>query len=111
MNISFYDTRNDTTGSRFMTDTYFTQSNDGGVTFRSPNVRVSSVSSNEHDCNGIFPCAAINYGKGTVVILAATNYQPPIGEDMELLLSPPDGSGGVPEVPVELLPPSPPPVF
>ena len=61
VNVSFYDTRNDTTGSRFMTDTYFTQSNDGGVTFRSPNVRVSSVSSNEHDCNGLFPCPAIDY--------------------------------------------------
>jgi len=61
VNLSFYDTRNDTTGSRFMTDTYFTQSVDGGATFRSPNVRVSSVSSNEHDCNGIFPCSAIDY--------------------------------------------------
>jgi hypothetical protein len=62
VNLSFYDTRNDTTGFRFMTDTYFTQSVDGGVTFRSPNVRVSSVSSNEHDCNGLFPCPAIDYG-------------------------------------------------
>jgi len=62
VNVSFYDTRNDTTGSRFMTDTYFTQSNDGGVSFRSPNVRVSSVSSNEHDCGGVFPCSAIDYG-------------------------------------------------
>jgi hypothetical protein len=62
VNLSFYDTRNDTTGSRFMTDTFFTQSVDGGVTFRSPNMRVSSVSSNEHDCNGVFPCSAINYG-------------------------------------------------
>ncbi len=62
VNLSFYDTRNDTTRSRFMTDTFFTQSVDGGVTFRSPNVRVSSVSSNEHDCNGVFPCSAINYG-------------------------------------------------
>ena len=62
VNVSFYDTRNDTTGSRFMTDTYFTQSVDGGATFRSPNVRVSSVSSNEHDCNGVFPCPAIDYG-------------------------------------------------
>jgi len=61
VNLSFYDTRNDTTGSRFMTDTFFTQSVDGGVTFRSPNVRASSVSSNEHDCNGIFPCSAIDY--------------------------------------------------
>jgi hypothetical protein len=56
------DTRNDTSGFRFMTDTFFTQSVDGGVTFRSPNVRVSSVSSNEHDCNGVFPCSAIDYG-------------------------------------------------
>lgn len=62
VNLSFYDTRNDTTGSRYMTDTYFTQSNDGGVSFRSPNVRVSSVSSNEHDCGGLFPCPGINYG-------------------------------------------------
>src|SRR6266849_1092358 len=61
VNVSFYDTGNDTTGFRYMTDTYFTQSVDGGVTFRSPNVRVSSVSSNEHDCNGIFPCSAIDY--------------------------------------------------
>src|SRR5712692_10485762 len=29
-NLSFYDTRNDTTGFRFMTDTYFTQSVEGG---------------------------------------------------------------------------------
>jgi len=62
VNISFYDTRNDTTGARFMTDVYFTQSNDGGASFRSPNVRTSSVSSNEHDCSGVFPCSAINYG-------------------------------------------------
>ena len=62
VNVSFYDTRNDTTGFRYMTDTFFTQSIDGGGTFRSPNIRVSSVSSNEHDCNGIFPCSAIDYG-------------------------------------------------
>lgn len=61
VNVSFYDTRNDTTGFRFMTDTYFTQSVDGGVTFRTPNVRVSTISSNEHDCNGLFPCPAIDY--------------------------------------------------
>jgi hypothetical protein len=62
VNISFYDTRNDTTGFRYMTDTYLTQSADGGVSWLSPNVRVSSVSSNEHDCDGLFPCAGINYG-------------------------------------------------
>jgi hypothetical protein len=62
VNLSFYDTRNDTTGQRFQTDVYFTQSKDGGVTFLSPNVRVTTVSSNEHDCNGIFPCNGIDYG-------------------------------------------------
>src|SRR5438552_14803783 len=62
VNISFYDTRNDTTGFRYMTDTYFTQSKDGGVSWLSPNIRVSTVSSNEHDCGGIFPCSGINYG-------------------------------------------------
>jgi hypothetical protein len=60
VNISFYDTRNDSTGQRFMTDVYFTRSTDG-VSF-SPNVRVSTVSSNEPDCGGIFPCSAIDYG-------------------------------------------------
>ena len=62
VSISFYDTRNDTTGSRFMTDVYFTQSVDGGTTWRTPNTRVTTVSSNEHDCNGVFPCSAIDYG-------------------------------------------------
>jgi hypothetical protein len=61
VNISFYDTRNDTTGQRFMTDTYLTRSSDGGATYGA-NVRVSSVSSNEHDCGGVFPCAGIDYG-------------------------------------------------
>ena len=62
VNVSFYDTRNDTTGFRFQTDTFFTQSKDGGQSFSSPNTRVSTVSSNEHDCNGVFPCVAIDYG-------------------------------------------------
>ncbi len=62
VNISFYDTRNDTTGSRFMYDVYFVQSTDGGSTWLSPNLRVTDVSSNEHDCNGLFPCPGINYG-------------------------------------------------
>jgi hypothetical protein len=61
VNVSFYDTRNDTTGQRFMTDTYLSRSSNGGQTF-APNVRVSTVSSNEHDCDGTFPCSAINYG-------------------------------------------------
>ena len=61
VNVSFYDTRNDTTARRFMTDIYFSQSRTGGASFL-PNVRVTDVSSNEHDCNGVFPCAGINYG-------------------------------------------------
>src|SRR5204862_2492773 len=43
VNISFYDTRNDTTGSRFMTDIYFTQSRHGGTSWLSPNLRVTDV--------------------------------------------------------------------
>jgi len=61
VNVSFYDTRNDTTGARFMTDIYFSQSRTGGTSWL-PNVRVTDVSSNEHDCAGVFPCRAINYG-------------------------------------------------
>jgi len=61
VNISFYDTRNDTTGFRYMTDTYLSRSSDGGATF-APNIRVSTASSNEHDCDGLFPCSSINYG-------------------------------------------------
>jgi Neuraminidase (sialidase) len=62
VNVAFYDTRNDTTGFRYMTDVYLSQSRDGGVSWRAPNTRVSSVSSNEHDCAGVFPCNAIDYG-------------------------------------------------
>jgi hypothetical protein len=61
-NVSFYDTRNDTTGARFMTDIYFTQLRAGNGAWTSPNLRVTDESSNEHDCNGVFPCTAINYG-------------------------------------------------
>jgi len=61
VNVSFYDTRNDTTGARYMTDIYLARSSNGGGSF-APNVRASNVSSNEHDCGGVFPCSAINYG-------------------------------------------------
>ncbi|PYS90871.1 MAG: hypothetical protein DMF64_13780 [Acidobacteria bacterium] len=61
VNVSCYDTRNDFTGFRYMTDVYLAQSKDGGATWL-PNVRVTNVSSNEHDCNGLFPCDGINYG-------------------------------------------------
>ncbi len=60
VNVSFYDTRHDTTGARFMTDIFLARSSDA---IRWPaNVRVSSQISNEHDCNGLFPCLGINYG-------------------------------------------------
>jgi hypothetical protein len=59
--ISFYDTRNDATGQRYGTDIYLARSADGGATF-APDVRVSTATSNEHDCNGVFPCSAIDYG-------------------------------------------------
>jgi hypothetical protein len=62
INVSFYDTRNDTTGFRYGTDIYFAQSINGGLAFSSPNLRVTSASSNEHDCGGVFPCSAIDYG-------------------------------------------------
>jgi Neuraminidase (sialidase) len=61
VNVSYYDTRHDTTGERFMTDVFLAQSKDGGVTWQ-PDVRVTNVSSNEHDCAGVFPCQGINYG-------------------------------------------------
>lgn len=60
--VSFYDTRNDQTGSRYMTDTYLAVSKDGGQSWTASDIRVSSVSSNEHDCGGVFPCSGINYG-------------------------------------------------
>ena len=62
VNVAFYDTRNDTTGSRYQTDYYLARSTDGDATFPGADTRVSTVSSNEHDCNGIFPCPGINYG-------------------------------------------------
>jgi hypothetical protein len=58
--VAFYDTRNDTTGNRYQTDYYLARSSDG-VSWL-PDTRVSDVSSNEHDCDGTFPCVAINYG-------------------------------------------------
>lgn len=65
VNVSFYDTRNDSTGFRYGTDIYFTTSTNGAASFSSPNTRVSSVTSNEHDCGGVFPCDAIDYGNQT----------------------------------------------
>src|SRR5256712_1080863 len=61
VSASYYDTQNDVTGQRFMTDIFFSRSTDGGATWL-PDVRVTTQSSNEHDCNGLFPCPSINYG-------------------------------------------------
>jgi hypothetical protein len=61
VDVSFYDTRNDTTGFRYETDVYLARSTDGGFSF-GPNTRVTTAKSNEHDCAGVFPCTAINYG-------------------------------------------------
>lgn len=62
VNVAFYDTRNDPTGSRYETDYYLARSTDGGASWSAPDIRVSTVSSNEHDCGGVFPCQGINYG-------------------------------------------------
>ena len=60
VNVSYYDTRNDSTGSRFETDVYLSRSPDGSGFGASQ--RVTTAPSNEHDCNGLFPCPSINYG-------------------------------------------------
>ena len=61
VNVAFYDTRNDTTGQRYETDFYVSRSADGGASY-GPNIRATNALSNEHDCNGVFPCRSINYG-------------------------------------------------
>lgn len=90
VNVSFYDTRNDTTGSRYMTDVYFAQSKDGGASW-SQNVRVSSVSSNEHDCSGVIPCNGINYGNQQGDYEGLVSYggvSHPVWTDSRMQLSP-----------------------
>ena len=62
VNVAFYDTRNDTTGFRYETDYYLARSTDGGVSWAAPDTRITTAKSNEHDCNGVFPCQGINYG-------------------------------------------------
>ena len=94
VNVAFYDTRNDTTGARYQTDYYLARSTDGGLTFPGGNVRVSTVSSNEHDCNAIFPCQGINYGNQQgdyegLVSFGGTSY--PIWTDSRKQLAPSNG--------------------
>ncbi len=89
VNVSYYDTRNDKTGLRYQTDVYLSQSQDGGATF-APGVRVTDVSSNEHDCSGLYPCPGINYGNQQgdyegLVSLGGTSH--PIWTDSRLQLA------------------------
>ena len=53
--VSYYD------ATGFTTDIFLSRSADGGATWLS-DVRVTTHTSNEHDCNGLFPCPGINYG-------------------------------------------------
>jgi len=95
VNVSYYDTRNDTTGQRFMTDVYLAQSKDGGVTWQ-PDVRVTDVSSNEHDCGGVFPCRGINYGNQQGDYEGLASYggvAHPIWTDSRRQLDPATGCG------------------
>ena len=94
VNVAFYDTRNDTTGFRFHTDYYLAKSTNGGVSFPDPDVRVSTTSSNEHDCAGVFPCDGINYGNQQgdyegLVSFGGTSY--PIWTDSRRQLDPSSG--------------------
>jgi len=93
VNVAFYDTRNDTTGFRYQTDYYLAKSTDGSASFGA-DARVSTVSSNEHDCNGLFPCQGINYGNQQgdyegLVSFAGISY--PIWTDSRRQLDPASG--------------------
>jgi hypothetical protein len=53
--VAYYD------ATGFVTDYWLSRSLDGSATW-APDVRVSTESSNEHDCDGVFPCESIDYG-------------------------------------------------
>jgi hypothetical protein len=96
VNVAFYDTRNDTTGFRYQTDYYLAKSTNGGVSFPAADTRVSNASSNEHDCNGVFPCLGINYGNQQgdyegLVSFGGSSY--PIWTDSRRQLDPATGCG------------------
>ena len=61
VNVSFYDTRNDTHRRRY-DDRHLSRRAPRTARSFAPSLRVTDVSSNEHDCNGVFPCPSINYG-------------------------------------------------
>src|SRR5207237_4755850 len=44
-----------------VTDVFLSRSTDGGVTWLADE-RVTTQSSNEHDCAGLLPCPSIDYG-------------------------------------------------
>jgi hypothetical protein len=94
VNVAFYDTRNDTTGFRYQTDYYLARSTDGGASFPGADIRVSNTSSNEHDCNGLFPCLGINYGnqQGDYEgLVSFGGYSYPIWTDSRRQLDPSTG--------------------
>jgi hypothetical protein len=53
--VAYYD------ATGFVADYVLSRSTDGAATWLS-DVKVATQSSNEHDCNGVFPCSSINYG-------------------------------------------------
>ena len=94
VNVAFYDTRNDTTGFRYQTDYYLSRSTNGGSSFPGADIRVSNTSSNEHDCNGLFPCLGINYGnqQGDYEgLVSFGGYSYPIWTDSRRQLDPSTG--------------------
>ena len=53
--VAYYD------ATGFVTDYVLSRSTNGSATWRA-DVKVTTQTSNEHDCNGVFPCSSINYG-------------------------------------------------
>ncbi|HVH09226.1 MAG TPA: sialidase family protein [Gemmatimonadales bacterium] len=53
--VSYYD------ATGFTTNVLFSRSTDGAATWQS-DVPITTATSNEHDCNGLFPCPGIDYG-------------------------------------------------
>ena len=71
--VSFYDTRNDSTGKK--TDQYFTFSSDGGLTW-APNVKVTSAQSDESGSGD-----PNDYGDYQNIAASATNWFAPVWTD------------------------------
>src|SRR3989442_13185547 len=58
VNASFYDTRNDSTGGRFETDVYLSQSGCGVSV--APSLRVTDAKSHQHDGDVLVGCNSIH---------------------------------------------------